>query len=358
MSGIDQRRRRRVEDPPASGRIASAAALEMVIAAARIDQERILRQGMPFLPGGKRPGGHRGVHGRARGRRGTRLQCADGRIRLRDVQAVVVALESHGRCICQHVQAIRPGPDHAEHVVGGADVSVVQIDSVAVGPQHAGSHVHGTEPQGAELDSRVLVSSQDRMRQIEVRGSPLDGNAVMAPLHGQPIAADEIALVHEQTVGSAGNRQMAETNAIGFVQMEGGRLGTRQKITGAPGRHVRAAHHVDLFVWILLDAAGVEFPEGGRRRRLVESGVHVDHVARLQIVGVDDFGNPTLGRQRGRTGVGGAPDGIGIHVPRAGFVVHVVVDRAVLQYEVELAGGADGGIGLVHHSPQSQRRRG
>ena len=329
----------------------------MEVVVARVGQQRILRQRVKFMPRRRGPGGNSRVYGRARRAGNPRLESASCRIGLGDVQAVVVALEAHDRRIRPHVHAVGPGPDHAEHVVGGPHEPVFQIDAVDVGPQHAGPHVHGTVQFAIERDRRVLVFGEDRMRQIEVRRSPDRRNAVEAPLHVHLVGADEIAFIHVQSVGRSGNVQMLEPDAVGSVQMESGVHGPGEAVAAAARQRVRAAHDVDLPGGILGRVAGVQVADHRRSRGLVEAGVHVDHVARLEVVGFEDFGNPAFGVRPRNAGIRGIAGRVGIDVVAGRFVVDVVVDRPVFQHEGEFAGRGDGGLRFVHHAPPRQGRR-
>ena len=172
--GIDQGRGNRIDGPAAAGQVAPPAAHRMVIAAAGIGQQRILRQGMDLLPRGHRPGGHGCVRGRARREPDAQLQRADRRVGASHVHAVVIALVPALGRIRDGVEREGSGPHHAEHVVRDPDKTVVLMDPVPIGPKHGRREVHGTEPGGVQRHARVLVPGQDHVRQIDVRGIALD----------------------------------------------------------------------------------------------------------------------------------------------------------------------------------------
>ena len=357
-SGIDQGGRRRIGHPPGPRLVASARALQMEIAVFRIGQLRIVRQGKSVLPRGQGPGGNRGVYGRARAGAVAGLVSADRRTgQRRDVQAVVVASRAHRRIVLPRIDSERTRLHHPEDGIGDGDVTPVQVQPVSVRPKHARPHLQGRpRERRGKLDAGVPVALQDRMPEHGV-GGLLDENPVLAVLDVQPLAGDEIAFVDEDAVGGVPDAEMGEPDAVGAVQMESVRRRIGQDVDAAPGRLVGAADDVHLLGGRRGHPAGVEFAERRDAGRLVIAGVHVDHVAGFQVVGVHDFGNPALGSGGGKAGMDGVAVGGAIHVAVRVFVVHVIVDRAVVEDERQLAGRHDVGFRLVLDAPPPQRRR-
>ena len=356
IARIDQRRRLDVVRPPDADPVTSAHALEMEISAAWIENLGIMLDGIAVLAHGNGPRGQGIIAVGPRRGSAAGLNSAGIGVPLVDIQAVEIALQIRLGHTRQGIEAICIMGRHPDQGVGNPGITTLQQHPDAVRPYRARTHVHGAAAQGGKAHAGIFAPVQGRMREQQIGGDARNRNAVLAIPDRQPFAADEIAAVQGQAVAGPEDGQAAEPDPVGVLQVEAGHIRVGDDVDAAAGGFIGTAEDIDLVIGSLLQVAGIQIANRGLRGRLVDPRIHVNHIARFQVVLVKHFGNPAFGRTRRSPGVRGKANRGAIHIAVGEIVIHIVIDRAVVEHEIELTGGGDIGLDLVLGPPQGQRR--
>lgn len=160
-----------------------------------------------------------------------------------------------------------------------------------------------------------------------------------------------MTVLNGQADAGANHFQMAEANAIRAIQEKTGFLRIGNDEQGAGPQQIGTALDGHLPRRIPRYIAGIQVADHNRFRQGIVAGIHVNHVARFQIVVGQDVRDLTPGRGRRKACVAGGPGRAAIEIAFLGFIVYVIIDRIIMDGEVAFADRLHSGLLFILHAP-------